>query len=186
MTTQQIATGPETDTLTASEAAARLNVSGRTMRQWLLDGRLVGAEKVGRAWRVPRQAVDGLARRTDIDAMRRDDGEIDYERWRTEIYQARDAVALQRLATAVDADSRAALRRIERERLEGRLIDEEYVQEMVDMIYAAIDHMLGESLAARLAQWSVPRAEITRLHSGLRSAATAAVEALNDHIHTGP
>jgi excisionase family DNA binding protein len=46
------------DDLTVGQVAASLNRPESTIRDWLYSGRLTGAYKRGKVWRVPRTAVD--------------------------------------------------------------------------------------------------------------------------------
>lgn len=58
-----VRTGPysprlvEDDLLTDAEAAAELRKHPRTIRRWCQAGRLPGAFKAGRSWRIPRSAL---------------------------------------------------------------------------------------------------------------------------------
>lgn len=58
------------DSLTIIEAAEALGVSDRQVRYLVASGRLEGAYKIGRFWRIPRPAVDAyLARPVERVAL---------------------------------------------------------------------------------------------------------------------
>ena len=57
--------------LTDREVAERTRASLRTVQRWCSNGRLPGAYKVGRAWRIPTTALDTLVERRGVRAVRR-------------------------------------------------------------------------------------------------------------------
>ena len=50
--------------LRVSQAAHRLDVSERTVRRWILSGKLPGAYRPGGEWRIPAEDVEALLGRT--------------------------------------------------------------------------------------------------------------------------
>ncbi len=62
----------EPDDLTVEQAATHLHRSESTIRDWVESGRLPGAYKRGRVWRVPRAALAGSipTQHVDNDAAR--------------------------------------------------------------------------------------------------------------------
>lgn len=56
--TQQIAV----ELLLVSECAARLRLHEETFRRWLREGRIPGALKCGRGWRIPATELERLQR----------------------------------------------------------------------------------------------------------------------------
>ena len=47
--------------LSTEQVADLLGFQPETVREWLREGRFVGARRVGRRWRVPRSAVEAVA-----------------------------------------------------------------------------------------------------------------------------
>jgi excisionase family DNA binding protein len=48
--------------ITATEAARRYGVSTQTMVNWLQQGRVPNAQKVGREWAIPESALEQIER----------------------------------------------------------------------------------------------------------------------------
>jgi excisionase family DNA binding protein len=48
--------------LTATEVAERLGVSDQAVLNWIKDGRVPGAQKVGRTWVIPEDSLELIER----------------------------------------------------------------------------------------------------------------------------
>ena len=48
--------------MTATEVAERLEVSDQAVLNWISQGRIPGAQKVGRTWAIPESSLDKIDR----------------------------------------------------------------------------------------------------------------------------
>jgi excisionase family DNA binding protein len=67
------------EALTIRQAMTLTGLSRRTIGRMLADGRLAGAYKAGKEWRIPRTALDGLDGDTSTESPKNDD---DATAWR--------------------------------------------------------------------------------------------------------
>ena len=160
---------------TVGEITERLGVTRMTVIRWLREGRIQGAVKVGKSWQIPDdwELTEDTPRPRKRKAAPIPSAPID-EAVHTEEFgewaKAQVSVhAAKELAQAEDLYWRAR-ERARKERLaEGELMEVGQVQAMVDGVFAAIDAVMGDSLAVSWQGRTVTREDVRQVMEQLRT-----------------